>query len=205
MVILNDIGNCHESLKTERKCYMILELVNDMNKALDNNCYYAALSIALMLPDICSKAEFPEDKYVGTRYVKWFDQFIGEYEKSNNHPDELPYLNGEVIYSLRCSYLHVGNLNIKNEKIKNPRIDEFILIKEKKNQLDIYADTSYIDSNEKRVYEVNIRRLCMIIGNTAKGYYKKNKNKFNFFNYSIKSVETKEPEENIIDILLSEK
>ena len=180
---------------------MILNLINDMNKALEYECYYAALAIALMLPDICSKAEYPNNK-TGKRYIKWFDNFIGKYEKCNKNNEVTPYLSGKIVYSLRNSFLHLGNPNVDNNII-----DEFILVLEPKNEFEIYADVSQIDIWGKQIYEVNIRRLCLIIGNTANGYYKENINKFNFFNYSerkIKGVESNEYEE-IISILSSVK
>lgn len=40
---------------------MLLSLIDDMNKALDNDCFFSALSLALTLPDICGKAKYPTD------------------------------------------------------------------------------------------------------------------------------------------------
>ena len=39
---------------------MIDKLINEINEALSHNLYFAALSLALTLPDICGKAEYPE-------------------------------------------------------------------------------------------------------------------------------------------------
>ena len=59
--------------KTEKTSHMILELINDMDKALNNNCYYATLSIAFMLPDICGKAEYLNCQKTRKRYVTLFN------------------------------------------------------------------------------------------------------------------------------------
>lgn len=40
---------------------MIIQLVQDIRKALENNLYFVALSSALTLPDICGKAAYPEE------------------------------------------------------------------------------------------------------------------------------------------------
>lgn len=56
------------------------QLINDVNKALDAECYYAALSLVLTFLDICGKVEYPQQKVLKT-----------------------PYLSGEVVYSLRNS------------------------------------------------------------------------------------------------------
>lgn len=60
----------------------------------------------------------------------------------------------------------------------------------RKNGFDIYSDaSSIVSSNDgmvpRRSYRVNVRCLCQIITLSAKCYYYKNKDKFNFFNYKI--------------------
>lgn len=171
---------------------MIQRLINDMNNALSANCYLAALSIALMLPDICGRAAYPNVKSVGYRYKAWYDEFVGKYEvppiPEGWHDDtKMPYLSGEVMYSLRNSFLHQGTPNIEPTKIKAPEniIDDFVLVTESENQFDIYSDTSTIYNGKIRSYRVNVRRLCLIIGATASAYYKENKSKFDFFNFTI--------------------
>ena len=170
---------------------MLQRLIDDMNNALSANCYFAALSIALMLPDICGKAEYPDSK-VGERYKAWYDAFVGKYEilsVPEGWPDDtkMSYLSGEVVYSLRNSFLHQGAPNIEPEKIKveENKIDKFALVVESKNEFDIYSDVSEIWDRKIRTYRVSIRRLCLIIGANASAYYKENKSKFNFFNFTI--------------------
>ena len=41
---------------------MLQRLIDDINKALDNDCFFSALSLALTLPDICGKAKYPNEK-----------------------------------------------------------------------------------------------------------------------------------------------
>lgn len=172
---------------------MIKRLIEDINKALDAEAYMAALSLVLTLPDICAKAEYGNKK---GRYIKWFDEYIGQYEKPPTKSDEteMPYLSGEVVYQLRCSVLHQGTPNIDSNDIKEEtcKIDHFTLVIEKKKPFDIYADVSSIatmmnpkESKPVRCYRVNLRRLCLIITGVAKGYYEENKDKFTFFSYNI--------------------
>lgn len=181
-------------LQEENESNMLMEIIKEINKALADNMYIAALSMALTIPDICGKAEYPNEK-VGKRYIDWFEENIGKYE----HPPfedgktKMPYLSGEVVYSLRNSMLHQGTPNIDKDKIKEEtnKIDRFILVRQEKNEFDIYSDSAeYSDQDMSldkhgvyRSYYVNIRRLCMIICATAEGYYKENKEKFDFFNY----------------------
>lgn len=176
---------------------MIEKLVEDINKALDNNAYFSALSLALTLPDICGKAEYPEAKS-GRRYIDWYDEYVGKYEKcpcERCKTNPMPYLSGEVVYCLRNSFLHQGTPNINSDKINEAsnKIDNFILIIEKKNDFDIYSDAACISTKyfnmdylgEKRTYYVNIRRLCLILTLCAKGYYEENNEKFDFIKFHI--------------------
>jgi len=173
---------------------MLEQIIDDVDRALDNEAYFAALTLVLTLPDICGKAQYPET--IGkNRYINWYDENIGKYEKCPcEHCKEvqMPYLSGEVIYSLRNSMLHQGTPNIDNKVIKNTanKIDQFVLVIEKKKPFGIYVDSAGIASSDfnditTREYRVNVRRLCLIICASAKGYYENNKEKFNFFNYSI--------------------
>lgn len=170
---------------------MIEQMVSDINEALECGAYLSALSLTLTLPDVCGKAEYP-NLGNGERYKRWYDEYIGKYETYGGRTT--PYLSGEVVYSLRNSYLHQATPNIDKTKIKESqnKVDEFILQIQPKNQFDIYADTSTVTSFgvvQKRTYYVNVRRLCLIISQTALGYYKENTSKFNFIKYKIEYIE----------------
>lgn len=167
---------------------MIIRLVQDIRKALENDLYLVALNSALTLPDICGKAARPNEQSTRKRYILWYDEEIGKYEKCPKDKDEMPYLSGEVIYSLRCSLLHEGNPNVNNASLRtNQPIDHFSLIVEKAKPFDIYSDTSKITQfgNKKvREYRMSVRRICMILCMAAESYYKENKDKFHF-NYKV--------------------
>lgn len=166
---------------------MIFRLVQDIRKALENELYFVALSSALTLPDICGKAAYP-DESSGKRYISWYEEEIGKYMKNPDDKENMPYLSGEVIYSLRCSLLHEGNPSVNNDSLRtNLPIDHFSLVIEKAKPFDIYADSSLITNyggKNIREYSMNVRRICMILCNVAESYYKENKDKFHF-NYEI--------------------
>lgn len=165
---------------------MMQQLIDDVNKALSADCYYAALSLALTFPDICGKAEFPQDK-IAQRYIKWYDEYVGKFEQcpcGRCHDTPMPYLSGEVIFNLRNSFLHQGTPNIDINKIKDAvnKIEQFELILESKKPFDIYADSSGICNGYIKTYRVNVRRLCQILCHCAKSYYEGNLDKFTFIN-----------------------
>ena len=180
---------------------MLLRLIEDMNRALAYDCYFAALAIALTLPDICGKAKYPKAG-VRKRYIEWYDEYVGRYEKcpkneADADEEEMPYLSGEVVYSLRCSLLHQGNPNIEKSDIKNDvtcKVDRFTLLIQKKNKFDLYSDSASVTRQGvdpeamkeiERCYEVNIRRLCLVLSLCASAYYREYPGQFNFFNYDV--------------------
>ncbi len=173
---------------------MIPRLVADIQKAIDNSCYFSALALALTLPDICGKAAYPNESRGSKRYIDWYEEVVGITEKPPDEDDEMPYLSVSVVYQLRCAFLHQGtpNPNIAKNKIREEccRTNEFSLILSKDN----FSDCSSVSKNffqaeqigdAIRTYEVDVRRLCFILSACANGYYKENKEKFNFFNCTI--------------------
>lgn len=167
---------------------MVLRLIHDIRNALKNDLYFVALSSALTLPDICGKAAYPDERSSRKRYILWYDEEIGKYEKNPADKSNMPYLSGEVVYSLRCSLLHEGNPNMSNESLrKNLPIDHFSLVVEKAKPFAPYIDSSSIiewGNKHIRRYRMNVRRICMILCNVAEAYYRENKDKFHF-NYEI--------------------
>lgn len=174
---------------------MINEIIREINRCMDNGCCIAGLSLALTLPDICGKAYYPELKNK-RRYIKWFDEYIGQYE----HDEEtikkgMPYLNGEIVYSLRCSLLHQGNPNIEKNMFGIAYFELLYHKDEGKNivagvvQSDIVVDEK---GNEKAVnnrMSINVRDMCWKICRLASICYSKDKNKFNFFNYNLVDID----------------
>lgn len=47
-------------LQEENESNMLMEIIKEINKALADNMYIAALTMALTIPDICGKAEYPD-------------------------------------------------------------------------------------------------------------------------------------------------
>lgn len=66
---------------------MINRIINEIKISLNTNCFIAALTTSLTLPDICGKAAYGEwvndqqgDKrvYNKMRYVKWYNQYVNK-------------------------------------------------------------------------------------------------------------------------------
>lgn len=175
---------------------MIKRLLRDIDKSLDNDCFFSALALALTLPDVCGKAKYPNEESTKKRYIDWYNEYVGVYEQCPGGEGKTPYLSGEVVYSLRCSLLHEGNPNIAKSSIKEEccKIDQFTLIVERKKKFNIYSDHAEVSEQFSggepvgetvRNYEVNVRRLCLILAACAKGYYEENSEQFSFFKFNI--------------------
>lgn len=165
---------------------MIDKIISEIEVDVKNECFISALALALTLPDICGKAEFPKDKE-SIRYKNWYDTYIGlSIKPSDPYGADMPYLSGEVVYKLRCSLLHQGTPNIEGSQIREDRckVDRFIL-----ELTDAYDEgTSMVAYNggpkiARRELTVNVLYLINKIVKEAKTYYEGNKVKFDFFQY----------------------
>ena len=167
---------------------MIDRILGEIKKSIDNECFIAALALALTLPDICGKAEYPDDS-IAARYIRWYNTYVGQYERpSDPYGSDMPYTSGELIYNLRNSLLHQGTPNIDAKKVKEERckVDKFILTISDVEDAGL-SRVSYGEeySVEKRVLEVNIINLCSRLTAAVKTYYAHNQSKFSFIRFEL--------------------
>jgi hypothetical protein len=82
-----------------------------IRKSVQDENWFAALFLALCLPDICGSLETPEEN-VGARYKRWFSSNLAiKYE---------PMFSASDCYYFRCSCLHQGletHANLTHERI----------------------------------------------------------------------------------------
>lgn len=72
---------------------IILGRIDEAEMCLENEWFIAALTLALTLPDICGKAEYP-DETVTARYIQWFNTY------ANNRPIKALFLLLKLLYSI---------------------------------------------------------------------------------------------------------
>ena len=100
----------------------IERIVSEINKCLEKELMFAALFMALSLPDLCGKEKWRElskNNKCHERYVKWFNKYV-DYELNplkHHFPDsnDLISFGAEECYKLRCSLLHAGETDIGEE------------------------------------------------------------------------------------------
>lgn len=86
-----------------------------ISDALDAENWFAALSLSLMLPDICGSLETPRAQN-GERYKRWYTQWIQPvYTTIFSGSTPYVFLTADDCWQLRCSYLHAGNGEIKTK------------------------------------------------------------------------------------------
>ena len=176
---------------------MLTRIVNEIRSSIQNENYIAALSLALILPDICGKAEYPNEKNA-KRYKSWYENYVEYTERpADPYGADMAYSSSEVIYQLRCSLLHQGNPGIGANEIKNIKeerckVTHFVLTIN-----DVFdggtSMVSYAGNDEirERELKVNIVNLCEKLCRVAEGYYRDNKEIFNFFEYEIEDLRDK--------------
>ncbi|MCA3396798.1 MAG: hypothetical protein INF85_14280, partial [Roseomonas sp.] len=74
--------------------------------------YYAALSLALMIPDICGSLEDPGTGKSQKRYERWFSKWA---EPKFTHNGRI-FLSSSDCFQLRCSLIHSGSTEIDAKK-----------------------------------------------------------------------------------------
>ena len=92
------------------------DLIAAVNKSCAQQNWYAALYMALTMPDICAKLEDPTSTESGKRYRAWFDTHLKPTYKSPFHGPDFHFLNAGDLWALRCSLLHEGTDEITHQK-----------------------------------------------------------------------------------------
>ena len=90
-----------------------------IEKSIKSENWYAALTLALTIPDICGRLSNPElAKESKKRYVKWFDEYVLHHYESPFHGEGFTFMSGEDCYALRCALLHEGRDDITSQKAR---------------------------------------------------------------------------------------
>ena len=92
----------------------IIGLRESIEKSLKTENYYAALAVALALPDICGKLEFPQ-KGSGERFKDWFNKYLQSKYQLTTGETQYTTLNATDCYALRCSFLHEASDDITSQ------------------------------------------------------------------------------------------
>ena len=154
---------------------MINRIIEEINVCMNNNCYLAALSTALTLPDVCGLAEYGEKAPVGYRYKSWIDKFVFEYDEGK-YKDKFNISLGEVVYNLRNNTLHSLKFSVNNKNI-----NKFELLIQNVNTSSLTCcDIASVRDGNYNYLCISVPSLIIKICDVVKEYYHNNKEKFKF-------------------------
>jgi hypothetical protein len=94
-------------------------LIHATRAAVKDRNWYAALALALALPDICGRLQTPKSG-VGARYRAWWERYaMPRYMGPKVGTDDMvPWLSGADAYALRCAFLHEGSDDITGQRAR---------------------------------------------------------------------------------------
>lgn len=194
----------------------LLELIEDVKLAMKADAWFSALSLTFALIDKCSTIEYPEvaNTNMGTnRFSKWVDTYIntrddigwkfrpnknGKMVKKTSHikigngkeyDRNEPYMDGELLYQLRCALLHGCSNNIDSVKINHNAANKKLISNNKYN-FKYQISTQYIEMGWSNIQSsvdcfdnyymtIPIDGLIWPILLAVKDFYELNKEKFN--------------------------
>lgn len=140
---------------------LISDLVKAGKQALSDDNQWCALSMALMLPSICSRLEYEKDSTyyeVKKDRIRWYDKKVyiswcQKYLFGNGWLVSLLGKDGpEILYMLRCDMVHAGYADVFY------------------NQQSIYLSTSNTTTTLTSRLIVNIKDLCDYVFDAAKNW-----------------------------------
>ena len=135
---------------------MTQKMIDEIAVALNQGLYLVALSAALTLPDVCGKAEYPEER-VSTRYKKWYSTFVPD----GNLPED-------SVYALRCSLLHEGNTNAKDKNDIKFQLMTNAYTQSIEIDFCITSKVTHANGTSEKRITVYVGYLCTAICNAAK-------------------------------------
>ena len=144
---------------------MIENIIRDILLAKENKAYLSALSLALTIPSILSSIA-NNKRSVRTDYAEWFNQWVYKYYKQPKSENELinrgleaTKFDGDNCYALRCSMLHAGNTDLKENR---GTIDVFVLCSSEKSSHEGDAFVCSVSENSARDVYVSLNVVGLI-------------------------------------------
>lgn len=155
--------------------------IKDVKNALKCGAFQSALALALTLPDICSQIEYPNENGVGKRYSDWCNKYIDFNDGHVGFGTEDAEMNGDLVYCLRCAFLHSGNDDILSQPAaRDATITKFTLCEP--NGIN-GSGFRYKVSNKSVETTIDMEYLVDLICEAAQKYYDSQADKTVFDDY----------------------
>ena len=137
------------------------KIIKSAYDALKNDNQYAALIVALIIPDICAALENGET--TGSKYASWFE---------NNLPEYKGYLSGKDCYALRCAILHQGKDDVSGQRIKE--VLDYVIFMEPQVPVHLILGKNVVlnDQLKKSFLQLNVSMFIVDICKAAEKWLK---------------------------------
>lgn len=189
--------------KNKQEMKYIQNKVDEIYKALEYKMYECALTLTMVLPDICARIAYKDSPRfktkegnwrVGEAYREWFKDYVFSYF---NHDFLMPQKNLEYgfigkyyeftpkyCYHLRCYLLHEGNIEDMTYKEKS---DGIIYVFGLTESSTCKLETLYPNGKiAAKGIEINISELCnKIIAGVEKFYAEVDSSEFQKYEFKI--------------------
>lgn len=148
-----------------------IELLNNLYFCIKNKQYYAALVLALIIPDACSQVLYKLHEGDEDYYIQWTKEYVCTRFSPlyQYHMIEEPSPDSRVIYSLRNYMSHSGLPETKHRKIEK----FYFAFNESSTKF-----YSHSERNGNIKYNINVPYLCNILYEAGRDFYSKHKNEF---------------------------
>ena len=95
----------------------IRSFTSGIRRAVADKNWYAALPLALALPDICAWIQWENGAGPNhARYSRWFEENLGHLYRRPMGKETMTFMSGIECFLLRSSFLHAGGEDIKAGK-----------------------------------------------------------------------------------------
>lgn len=96
----------------------VKQFIDAVMQSVKDENWYAALGLALLMPDICGKLEDPAAKSQ-KRYVDWYNHWmLPKYSVVFGDGTSEVFLTGRDCYALRCAFSHEGRDEISDQNAR---------------------------------------------------------------------------------------
>ncbi len=101
-------------------------LLSALRRCVKEENWYAAITMALTLPDICGSIDSPGRRNSEARSVAWFDRYVSHAYRDTFEGVEYIFMTGGDCYALRCAALHQGTFDVSDQRARDV-VERFIL------------------------------------------------------------------------------
>lgn len=154
-------------------------LIAEIKNSLAHNNYLSALTLSLVIVDICGKILYPNDG-VGQRFRKWYDEYISKYDipKTETKEETNLTVNGDIAYLLRNTLLHEGSLNVEDDihkkyGLKKHQKLRFMLTNSGWTKFLRRWEGDSRDRDPDIIVEISVEHFCQKIYRVAENFYYK--------------------------------